>query len=422
MRRRIVAAIAALWALALSPSAYAQSTASLSSYEAPARLSERAELNRKVFDRVWRTVSQSYYDERYNGVDWGAMRETYRPRALAARDERALYQVLGEMMDRLDDAHANVTSPTAVAYDANRDKPRPQLGVLLLRADGRYLLEDVRSGSPAYEAQVQLGWEVRSIDGKPFYPGLLLEPGVPVAIEFVDDMGAVRTMRITPRLMEPPVRRRAQWRDGAFVLAFDGFDAGVGKWVEGQLSGLPRGTPVVLDLRNNRGGLLVEANDVLSCFLPAGLEWAQHRPRRGAEAPLVLRRACRSYDGPVAVLVNGASRSAAELVPAALQENGRAIVVGRRTAGDVLVSTEWKLPDGGEMSLSIADIHMAGGARLEKNGVQPDIAATTSLDDRRAGRDPALDAAVAAVKTNSLSSRTARSADPGARSAASAAF
>lgn len=398
MRRRTVAAIAALWALALAPAMAWAQAAPAPAAQVAAPSEERQELNRQVFERVWRTVSQSYYDPRYNGVDWRGLRDDYRARALAAADERALYQVLGEMMDRLDDAHANVTSPAAVAYEAGRDRPRPQLGVLLLRADGRYLLEDVRMGSPAEEADLQLGWEVRSVDGKPFYPGLLLEPGVPVAVELVDHTGAVRSMRLTPRLMEPPVRRRGYWRGGAFVIAFDSFDAGVGRWMDAQLAGLPEGTPVVLDLRNNRGGLLVEASSVLSCFLPAGLEWATHKPRRGAETPLALRRACRPYDGPVAVLVNGASRSAAELVPAALQENGRGVVVGRRTAGDVLISTEWKLPDGGEMSLSIADIHMAGGARLEKNGVEPDVPATTSLDDRRAGRDPALDAAVAAAK------------------------
>ena len=399
MRRGILAAVAVLWALALAPLAHAQAAAPLAEAAAAAAPSaERARLNERVFDRVWRTVDQSYYDPQTHGVDWRAMRDLYRPRALAAADERGLYVVLGEMLDRLDDAHANVLSPTATRYEANRDKPRPQLGVLLLRTDGRYLLEDVRTGSPAEEARVELGWEVRSIDGRPFFPGLSLEPGVPVAVEFVDSAGAVRPMQLTPRLMEPPVRRRAAWKDGVMVLTFDGFDPGVGRWVEAQLTGLPTGTAVVLDLRNNRGGLLSEANDVLSCFLPDGLKWAQYRTRRGQEAMLTLKRACKPFRGPLAVLVNGASRSAAELAPAALREQGRAVIVGRRTAGDVLISTEWKLPDGGEMSLSVADIRMAGGARLEGSGVEPDIAATTTLEDRRSGRDPALDAAVEAVK------------------------
>lgn len=401
MRRGTLAAAVALWALALAPLAHAQAAAPqavLQPAVAAAPSAERARLNQRVFDRVWRTVDQSYYDPETHGLDWDALREQYRPRALAAVDEPSLYAVLGEMMDRLDDAHANVVSPSAARYEANRDKPRPQLGVLLLRTEGRYLLEDVRAGSPAEEARVELGWEVRSIDGRPFFPGLSLEPDVPVAVEFVDGAGAVRPMRITPRLMEPPVRRRAAWKDGVMVLTFDGFDPGVGRWVEAQLAGLPPGTAVVLDLRNNRGGLLAEANDVLSCFLPDGLKWAQFRNRRGQQAMLTLKRACKPFDGPLAVLVNGASRSAAELTPAALREQGRAVVVGRRTAGDVLISTEWKLPDGGEMSLSIADIRMAGGARLEGSGVEPDIAATTTLEDRRAGRDPALDAAVAAAR------------------------
>lgn len=399
MRGPIAALVAALWLLApagLAEARELQRSPAAAAADRPE--TQRTALNRRVFERVWRTVQQNYYDPGFNGVDWAAMRETYRPRALAATDEAALYRILGEMMDRLDDAHANVSSPTAARYDANRDKPRPQLGVLLLRTDGRYYLEDVRAGSPAEEARVELGWEVRSVDGRPFTPGLSLPEGVPVAVEFVDVAGGLRSMSITPRLMPPPVRKKAEYREGVLVLTFDGFDKGVTRWIDEQLSATPAGTRLVLDLRNNRGGLLAEAQGVLRCFLPQDLAWAQFRNRQGSEARLTATGACRAFEGPMAVLVNGASRSAAELVPAALQEQGRAVVVGRRSAGDVLVSTEFKLPDGGEMSLSIADIRMAGGARLEKNGVQPDIAAATTLEDRRAGRDPALDAAVAAAK------------------------
>ena len=99
----------------------------------------------------------------------------------------------------------------------------------------------------------------------------------------------------------------------------------------------------------------------------------------------------------VAVLVDGNSRSAAELTPAALQEARRAVVVGAPTAGAVLISQETRLPDGGRLSLSRADFVTSGGIRLEKRGVTPDVAAPLTLEDRRAGRDPGLEAAVAAL-------------------------
>ncbi|RZJ43285.1 MAG: peptidase S41, partial [Brevundimonas sp.] len=103
----------------------------------------------------------------------------------------------------------------------------------------------------------------------------------------------------------------------------------------------------------------------------------------------------------LAVLVDGASRSAAELTPAALQEAGRAVVVGERTGGAVLIAQDTDLPDGGRLTLSRADFVTRGGVRLEKTGVTPDVVVTRTLDDRREGRDPMLDAAVSALETAS---------------------
>ena len=81
----------------------------------------------------------------------------------------------------------------------------------------------------------------------------------------------------------------------------------------------------------------------------------------------------------------------------ALQEAGRAVVIGEKTPGVVLISQEFRLPDGGKLSLSRADFLTHGGHRLEGAGVTPDIVAPTSLNERRAGRDPGLEAAARAL-------------------------
>ena len=75
---------------------------------------ERARMNQRVFDRVWSEVRTQYYDPGLHGVDWNAARRTWRPVALTAPDDRALYRALGGMLDLLDDEHAGV-SPPAVA-------------------------------------------------------------------------------------------------------------------------------------------------------------------------------------------------------------------------------------------------------------------------------------------------------------------
>jgi carboxyl-terminal processing protease len=221
-------------------------------------------------------------------------------------------------------------------------------------------------------------------------------------LSFIDPGGVRHSMVLTPRVMDPqPAFVADRSRPGVVVLTVEGFEPGLGRWMGEQLAGLPTETDVILDLRGNPGGRLTEAEAVLSCFLPPDRVWATRRPRSGRAVVMSTGAGCGTLVSPtandVAILVDGQSRSAAELTPAALQEARRALVVGERTAGAVLISQEARLPDGGRLTLSRADFITSGGVRLEKNGVRPDLVASRTAEDRRAGRDPALDAAVAAL-------------------------
>lgn len=84
--------------------------------------------------------------------------------------------------------------------------------------------------------------------------------------------------------------------------------------------------------------------------------------------------------------------------------------MGRKTAGAVLIAQETDLPDGGRMILSRFDFITIGGTRLEKQGVIPDLEAETSPGDRRAQRDPAMDAAVEAVSARRAAASAAAKA------------
>lgn len=401
MRRVVFGVLAAFVLAAPAPSVLAQAAAPAtapSAAPAVAPSQERARQNGKVFDAVWHRVKREYYDPAFQGQDWDEVGHRFRPRAVAARDEAELYAVLAEMLDLLNDAHAAVSSPAQVRQDAGRDTPRGLLGMQMRREKGRYVIEDVRAGSPAAGVELELGWEVRSVDGRPFVPGRILPPDVPVTLELIDAGGAVRTVVITPRLMALPRRREVSWpAPGVLMLTFDEFDRGVTRWVDSELDKAPPGTRLILDIRSNRGGLVSETRGVLSCFLPRGKVWARYQARGRRHGDLTVGGGCSPFAGPVAVLVSGGSRSAAELTPGALQEAGRATIVGGRTAGAVLISVESRLPGGGKMNLSIQDVSLANGVRLEHVGVTPDVEASTTLADRRAGRDPALEAAIRVV-------------------------
>lgn len=401
MRRSLlglaVLALGVFTALAPAPAVAWQAEAVA---EAPDRARER--LNARVFDQVWRDVGRHYYDPELNGLDWDEVRETFRPEALAAPDERRLYLVLGRMLAGLEDDHARAAPPAAITNEQLRTVRRPVIGVTLDRAADGYLIRDIRPGTPADEALLDLGWYVETIDGIPFEPDRVLDDGVSVAVALRHPDGRTEVRPLTPRMMDPAPPRRAEWaRHDVLVLAIESFDEGLGAWVGAMIAGAPDGARLVLDLRGNSGGRLLEAQNVLSCFLPDGLDWAERTNRNGRERTLTISAGCPPLEGPsdipLVVLVDQYSTSAAELTPAALQEAGRAVVVGETTAGAVLISGDTDLPDGGRLTLSRSNFLTAGGVRLERRGVIPDVAAVTTIAERRAGRDPALDAAIAAL-------------------------
>ena len=409
MRVRVSARLFSLLLLGLPLSGPAMahpggSTLSIQSIAAP-QTRDRARLNQRVFDRVWSEVRRGYYDPTLHGVDWNAARATFRPQALAASDERGLYRVINAMLDLLDDGHAAASPPAAVRRQEAQFARRAVMGLTLMRGEtpDDWTVERVRPGSPAEAAGVQMGWALKSVDGKPWGPDVETYDGVPVQLVLTDDAGQRREIALTPRVMEAIEPFTAdKSRPGVLVLRVEQFDKGLGAWMGSELEGLPPDVDVVLDLRGNPGGRLMEAESVLTCFLPRDQVWATRTGRSGR--PVVLRAAgdCGDRRDPlandVAVLVDQGSRSAAELTPAALQEARRGIVVGEKTGGSVLIAQETNLPDGGRLTLSRADFVTSGGVRLEKRGVTPDIAAPRTVAQRRAGDDPTLEAAIAALR------------------------
>lgn len=400
---QIVSASAAMsLALIAAPAFAADPEAPAAASTAPDR--ERARMNQRVFDSVWAEVRSQYYDPDLHGADWNAARRTWRPVALTAPDDRTLYRALGEMLDLLDDDHAGAAPPAVARRQDTLRRRRAAIGVSLRpEASGdAFLIEQVRPGSPAAEAGVAVGWRLITGEGALWTPEQDIAEGRSVTLSLVDAEGAARPLTLIPRMMEPtPAFVADRSRPGVLVLTVDGFEAGLGRWMGEQLANLPPETDVVIDLRGNPGGRLAEADAVLSCFLPRDQLWAARTGRSGRRVELRTAGGCGDLGAPigndVAVLVDANSRSAAELTPAALQEARRAVVVGTPTAGAVLISQETRLPDGGRLSLSRADFITSGGVRLEKRGVTPDVAAPLTLEDRRAGRDPGLDAAVAAL-------------------------
>ena len=362
-----------------------------------AEQAERAEHNLRLFDSVWSTVDRKYYDPGFHGVDWRAAASSFGPQATAAADETALYEAGNGMLDLLGDSHTSAFTPAQTKdYHA---QAREMTGFRVWRVDQRGVVDEVLPGSPAEAAGVQPGWIVLSRDGRPLGERVrlpLLRGGEVVHWEFLDNHDQPVALTLTARRVSVAHRETRVLPGGFVYLRFDGFDWATMRWLSRQLKRHRDAPAVVVDLRQNAGGVLLALDFALGEFVDRGFVYATSIDRAGHHRNLkALTLGSAHYRGRLAVLVDHLSASAAEIFASAMQERHRGIVIAHKTAGDVLSARLRSLSDGGMLEYSDRDLRTAQGRRLEGHGVLPDVEGPkATLADVRAGRDPDLEAAL----------------------------
>lgn len=153
---------------------------------------------------------------------------------------------------------------------------------------------------------------------------------------------------------------------------------------------------LVLDLRNNPGGLLTATVDVASEFISGGLV-TYEVDGRGNRKDWPVRSGGESFDIPVVILVNAFSASGSEVLTAALQDNDRAVVIGVTTFGKGSVNTLRPLRNGGGLYITFARWYSPDGRLIEGEGIDPDVEIDYTLDiaaARRGAEDTQLSAAI----------------------------
>ncbi|MEU5097281.1 S41 family peptidase [Streptomyces sp. NPDC020996] len=248
--------------------------------------------------------------------------------------------------------------------------------------DGRVEVTRVRPGSPAAAAGIRKGDRLRSVDGRKV-DGLPVTEVVALLRGDATDAPAGTTVTLGlqrgTRAWHETVRRASlstdsvtvrRLADGVTVLRVDAFTKGSGDAVRTAVRQAPADDGVILDLRGNSGGLVSEAVTAASAFLDGGLvatydvdgdQRALHADPGG------------DTTRPLVTLVDGGTMSAAELVTGALQDRGRAVVVGSRTFGKGSVQMPSRLPGGSVAELTVGHYRTPSGREVDGRGITPDL-------------------------------------------------
>jgi carboxyl-terminal processing protease len=151
----------------------------------------------------------------------------------------------------------------------------------------------------------------------------------------------------------------------------------------------------IIDLRGNPGGIGVMAMGMAGWFIAQPDQKLGTLYMRDNTLKFVVNPRLTTFSGPLAILVDGASASTSEIMAEGLKDLGRARIFGTHTAGAALPSLFEKLPDGDGFQYAIANYISEGGQPLEGLGVTPDVETPITREALLAGKDPALDAAIA---------------------------
>ena len=378
-----------------------------------------------VFDDVWETIQERYYDPKFHGIDWQAKRATFRPAAARAGNAQEFYDVLRQMIASLRDAHTRVYSP-----DEKFDWWSPRfvtVGLTVREVEGAPTVIQIESGSAASKTDIKQGDVITSVDEVPVAQfvaqrmrnsGLVDEgnirhrvianlfdgpSGTSVKIGWIIRNGKQKSTVLQRYWSQRNLGFNNQRKGKIAILRLDAFTQSVAIEFSKNLAEVLNGAEgIVLDLRGNGGGDAEAMADVASLFLDEGTNLGRFADRSGAafELQTFAKRVWRSpavvpIKLPLVVLTSENTSSAAEILAAALQTKGRAQVIGSGTCGCVLaIRSRHALPDGGVLDVSEFDYKTAGGVRLEGAGIKPDKLIALTRSDVYSRHDRALERAI----------------------------
>jgi len=319
----------------------------------------------------------------------------------AADDKKLLDAAIDGMLASLDPHSAYLDKEALAELERERSGEYIGIGIETEVDEGRIQVVSVREHTPADLAGIEAGDVIVAVDGAPIagmraaelaqrvrgVPGSTLEIGYRRA-----GSGPLRSATLTRATLKAQTVTARTAAPGVAWLRVSEFEGKTSAELAAALKtldiqGAPRG--IVLDLRNDPGGLVSAAVGVAGAFLPPESILFSARGRMPAanatvtvdpryyrgrdEADVLAGLPSWTRTVPLAVLVNGASASSAELVAGALQDHGRATVIGTRTFGKGSIQTVFPLASGDAVKMTVARYFTPNGKEIQAQGILPDL-------------------------------------------------
>jgi carboxyl-terminal processing protease len=395
--------------------------------------------NVESFEYVWKTIRDKHFDPKLGGLDWQAVHDKQRPKVEAATTMKDARAVISAAIGRLHQTHFGII-PADLYEDLKNPNEGPgELGLDVRLLGGRAVVRKVAEGRPAFRAGVKTGWIVDKIDGKPVSDVLKTAEtayadtglvaayktwavnsrlhgavGSKIGVDFLDqkDMpvyydltaaepaGVPATFGNLPTFYVEFTTKRID-RTVGYVSLNVFFDlVNVLRKFSEAIEASRDADGLIIDLRGNPGGIGAMSFGICGWLISEPGRKLGTMVTRDASVNFTIQPRRRTFEAPVAVLVDEMSMSTSEILAGGLKDLKRARVFGTRTPGAALPSTVEVLPNGDRFQYAFANYISIGGKPLEGAGVVPDVETPLSRAMLLEGRDPAVEAALCWIRSS----------------------
>jgi carboxyl-terminal processing protease len=348
-----------------------------------------------LYQRAWRLIKDSYYDQAFEGQDWNRWRNHYEGKLKNLDDS---HKAIETMLASLGDPYTRFLDRDAFDDEKSQIEARlfgvgMQLG---MNKEHKVVVIAPIEGTPAFNAGILAGDEITEVDKKPV-KGQSLDQVVkqirgpintPVSITILRKSADKKVVAL--KRAEIPIRAVATQEmlpGNIGYIRLDSFISSKANYeMKKALEKLSSADGVILDLRNNPGGLLANAIEIASMFLDKGIVVSTidadgYKSSQPVTGSVVTHQ-------PLVVLINGGSASASEILSGALRDNGRAKLIGQKSFGKGLVQAINRLDDGSGINVTIAKYLTPNDTDIHKVGIVPDYKVDLKDDDYTKGKGP----------------------------------
>ena len=350
----------------------------------------------KLYYKVWELIKKDYVDQTFNGQDWDIWKNRYKDKLKNLDDaHKAIETMLASLGDRYtrflnkkdfdDEKQAINAKLTGIGIQIGLDKSQ------------RLIVIAPIEGTPAYRAGLQPSDEITEINGVPT-KGISVEDAAtqikgPIGTQVTLTIlrGKENLKRIITRA-EIPIKAIAKGhariiKNNLGYIRLNSFiSQEATKEMKEAIKQLTKASGLIIDLRDNPGGLLTNAIEISDMFLNDGV--IVSTVDRDGYIQSVTADNKVLTDKPIVILVNENSASASEIFSGALKDNQRARVVGFKTFGKGLVQGINKLDDGSGVNITIAKYLTPAKVDINQLGIKPDIEVKLNINDYKASKGP----------------------------------